>query len=389
MSRHPGVRIERCLGLTILMTALAVPGVLADGPTTANWPSFRGPRASGVAEGYPTPVSWNVESGENIRWKSAVPGLGHSCPVVWGDRVFVTTAISGKPDPMLKVGLYGDVSSVDDDTVHTWKVVCLDKKTGKLLWEKVVHQGVPKIKRHTKSSHANSTPATDGEHLVVFLGSEGLYGFDMAGKLLWKQDFGVLESSYFRMKEAQWAFGSSPVIHDGRVVVQCDVLGESFLAAFDVRDGRPLWRTARDDVPTWSTPTIHQGAERTSILVNGFQHIGGYDFATGKEIWKLAGGGDIPVPTPVVAHGLIFFTSAHGRTPPIYAVRLGASGDITLTVSQTSNEHVAWSDEKKGAYMPTPLVYGDYLYVCRDQGALFCLDARSGEEIYQQRIHSG
>ena len=168
---------------------------------------------------------------------------------------------------------------------------------------------MPKIKRHMKSTHANSTLATDGERIIAFFGSEGLHAFDMKGKQLWKKDLGVLDAGYYLAPEAQWETGSSPILHDGVVVVQADVQKGSFIAAFDARDGKELWRTTRDDVPTWSTPTVHEVNGRTQLLVNGMRHVGAYDFKTGEVIWKLSGGGDIPVPTPVVSDGLVFVTN--------------------------------------------------------------------------------
>jgi outer membrane protein assembly factor BamB len=353
-----------------------------------NWPSFRGPNASGIAEGFATPTTWNVEKGQSVRWKTPIPGLSHSSPVVWGNRVFVTTAISGKEKPELRVGLYGDVASVEDTTVHRWKVYCLDKQTGRILWERTARTGVPRIPRHTKSTHANPTVATDGRRLVAFFGSEGLYCYDLQGKLLWTKDLGVLDSGWYVMT-ARWGFASSPILHENMVLVQCDVLTNSFLAAFDLTSGRQIWRTPRADVPTWSTPTIYREGARAQLIVNGYKHIGGYDIRTGKELWRLTGGGDIPVPTPVIGHGLVFITNAHGRMAPIYAIRLGATGDISLKESEQSNSHVTWSYARDGAYMQTPLVYGDHLYVCRDNGALSCYEAKTGKRLYQERLGTG
>ena len=211
-----------------------------------NWPAFRGLNASGIAEGFATPVTWDVESSRNIKWKTEIPGLGHSSPIIWGNRLFVTTAVSGVDKPELKVGLYGNIQPVEDDTIHEFKVYCLDKNSGKILWERTSHKGVPKVKRHPKSTHANSTAATDGRHLAVFFGSEGLYCYDMEGKLLWKKDFGVLDSAFFMVPTAQWGFASSPVIHQGVVLIQADVLNDSFLAALDVETGIPRGLLAPD-----------------------------------------------------------------------------------------------------------------------------------------------
>jgi outer membrane protein assembly factor BamB len=361
----------------------------ADPKPGSDWPSFRGINASGVAEGFPTLTTWDVPKKQGLRWRAALDGLGTSSPIVWGDRVCTTTAISGKLDSSLKIGLYGDITSVEDNTPHTWKVVCLNKKTGSVVLDTTLQTGVPKIKRHTKSTHANSTLATDGNRLVAMLGSEGLYTLDMNGKVLWKKDLGVLDSGYYQVPQAQWEFGSSPIIHEGVVLIQADVQKNSFLAAFDVKDGHELWRTPRQDVPTWSTPTIHKFGNQTQVLVNGWHHIGAYDFKTGREIWKINGGGDIPVPTPVTGLGFVYITSAHGSLSPVYAIRETATGDISLGANETSNTHIAWSVPRGGAYMATPLVYQDILYVVGWNGVLLAFDGKTGERLYQERVGGG
>ena len=351
-----------------------------------NWPSFRGLNARGFSDGRPTPVTWNIESKKNIEWKTAIPGLAHSSPIIWGNRIFITTAVSENENPVLDTELKGNINPVEGETSHQWKVYCLDKKTGKILWEKTAHEGVPKVKRHPMATHANSTAATDGKYVVAFFGSEGLYCYTMDGKLVWKKDFGILESAFFSVPTAQWGFASSPVIHDGVVVVQCDALNTAFLAALDIKSGKELWRTPREDYPTWSTPTIYVGEQSTQIIVNGFKHIGGYDFQTGKEIWKINGGGDIPIPTPVVADNLVYINSAHGRMSPIYAIKLDAEGDISLEDETTSNENIVWSVRRGGAYIQTPLIYGDYLYNLNWNGSLSCFNAKTGEQVYREQL---
>ena len=362
------------------------PSVVNQGNAGVDWPQFRGIRAVGVAEGFSLPATWNAADGTNIVWKTPIPGLGLSSPIVWKDEVFISTSISGRDDAGLKVGYYGNIQSVTDDTAHEWRVYALDKKTGAIRWQQTAYKGVPKIKRHTKSTHANSTLATDGERLIAFFGSEGLYAYDLRGKLLWKKDLGVLDAGYYMVPDAQWETGSSPVLHDGMVILQADVQKGSFLAMFDAKDGREVWRVARTDVPTWSTPTIHIVNGQTQILVNGMRHVGAYDFKTGEEIWKLSGGGDIPVPTPVVSDGLIYITNAHGPASPVYAIRETASGDISLKPDTTSNEHVAWSAARSGGYMCTPLVYRGLVYIVRYNGVLNVFDAKSGEKKYETRL---
>jgi outer membrane protein assembly factor BamB len=303
--------------------------------------------------------------------------------------VCVTTAVAQDKEEALKVGLYGDITPVDDATPLSWEVHCFDKTSGARRWSAVAHKGVPKIKRHPKGTHANSTLATDGRRLVAMFGSEGLFAYDTSGTQLWRRDLGLLEYSFFQVPEAQWGFASSPVIHGDRVIVQADVLKGSFLAAFDVATGRELWRTARNDYPTWSTPTVHAANGRAQVIVNGFKHVGGYDLATGKEIWRMNGGGDIPVPTPLVHRDLAIITNAHGPAAPIFAVRLGATGDISLAAGAQANDHVAWSHPREGAYMQTPIVYREQLYVCRDNGVLNVYDVPTGKRLYQQRLAGG
>jgi outer membrane protein assembly factor BamB len=372
--------------LLVFITNNSIFSQLKNRSKNTNWPGFRGLAAAGIAEGYSTPVSWDVETGKNIKWKTEIFGLGHSSPVVWKDRIFITTAISGKNDPEMKVGLYGDIEPVDDETIHTWKVFCLNKKTGKMIWEKTACTGIPKIKRHPKSTHANPTVATDGKHVVAFFGSEGLYCYNMDGQLLWEKDLGVLNSTFFLFPGAQWGFASSPIIHENSVIVQCDVLKNSFIASFNVESGKEIWRTPRDEFPTWGTPTVFTKKNMSQIVVNGFKHIGGYDFETGKEIWKMKGGGDIPVPTPVIAHDLIFINNAHGKMSPIYAIKTNARGDISLAKDKSSNEFIVWSIKRGGAYMQTPLIYGDYLYNLRGNGTLTCFNAKTGALIYKEKV---
>ena len=368
-----------------------IAGIALSGAVLAadNWPSFRGPGASGVAEGPPPPISWDVPANKGVKWRVPVPGLSHSSPIVWGSQVCLATAVSSATTAELKVGLYGNIESANDQSPHRFMVNCYDEQTGKPLWERVAHTGVPKVKRHTKSSHASSTLATDGRYIVAFFGSEGLYAFDMNGKPIWKRDFGVLDSGFFMAPEAQWAFASSPIIHGDRVIIQVDVQKDSFVAALDLATGRDVWRTPRADVPTWSTPAVYARGDTAQVIVNGWKHIGGYDLSSGKEVWRMTGGGDIPVPTPITSHGLIFITNSHGGKSPVYAVKPSARGDITLADAETSNAHVEWSAARDGAYMQTPLVYGDLLYVCKDNGVLSVFDVKTGQRHYQARLADG
>jgi outer membrane protein assembly factor BamB len=382
--------------LVVLGLLACAGGCAVTAPADGDWPQFRGPGAAGIGDGLDAPLSWDVEKGEGVRWRTPIPGLGHASPVVLGERVYIVTAVSGDPETPLRVGLYGDIAPVDDPSVHSFRLYVLERASGKVLAATTICESVPRIKRHPKASHASSTPAAGGKRLVVFLGSEGLYGFDLEGKLVWKRDLGVLDSGYYLAPAAQWGFASSPVIWRDRVIVQCDVQKGSFLAAFALDDGRELWRAPRDEVPTWGTPTVVEavtsgggGARRAEVVVNGHRHAGGYDPATGKELWRMKGGGDIPVPTPVAAGGLVFLTNAHGGTQPLWAVRLGAEGDISLEGDVLENRSVAWYLGRAGVYLQTPIVYRDHLYLCRGSGVLACYEAASGKEVYEKRLGPG
>ena len=360
--------------------------VLAALAQAQNWPQFRGPQAAGVAEGSPAAVKWDAPKAVNMRWKTQVPGLAHSSPVVWGNKVFITTAVTSAAKDETRYGLYGDVAPVKDDPKHSWKVYALDKQTGKILWERLAYEGIPKVKRHPKSTHADSTPATDGKYLVVLFGSHGLYAYNLNGKLLWKQDLGLLDSGWFYDPDYQWEHGSSPVIYRDLVIVQADVQKDSYIAAYYLKNGKLAWKTSRDEISSWGTPTVYQGKTRAELITNGSRAIRGYDPATGKELWRLTPNSEVTTPTPIVAHDLIYVTSGYRPIQPIYAIKVGSNGDITLKEGKTSSDAIAWSKPRGGPYMPTPVVYGDLLYTCSNQGVLTAYNALTGERVYQERL---
>lgn len=350
------------------------------------WSGYRGYYASGVLDDANLPDDWNMEDGSNVLWKIDIPGLALSSPVIWGDKLFITTAISEQDTSGLRTTLSGDVQPVEDESVHEWKVYCLDKNSGSIIWEETAFKGIPKIKRHPMSTHANTTMASDGEHAVAFFGSEGLYCYNMDGELLWEKNFGLLKSVFFVAESAEWEFASSPIIHDGVVIIQVDVLENSFVAALDIKTGEELWKAERDEYPGWSTPNIYNVDGKDIVVVNGYKHRGAYDFLNGEEIWRMSGGGDIPVPTPIIGDELIYFNSAHGRSFPILAVKKDASGDITLGEEETSNEGVLWSHPRGGSYMHTMLLYKGFIYNVRFNGQVQCIDANTGEEMYKEKI---
>jgi outer membrane protein assembly factor BamB len=350
------------------------------------WTAYRGRFSSGVLDNADLPATFNLKEMVNIRWKTTIPGLGLSSPVIWGNKLFITTAVSQGDKEGFKPGIYGDITPVNDLSIHEWKVLCLDKNTGKLLWETTSYKGIPAMKRHPKSTHANTSIATDGNYVVAFFGSEGLYCYDMDGKLQWDKSFGLLKSVFFAVKSAEWEFASSPVIYDGVLIIQCDVLEDSFVAAFDIKTGRQLWKTQRDEYPGWCTPNIYTDAGKTYVALNGFKNRGGYDFKTGKEVWRMSGGGDIQIPTPIIGNGLIYFNSAHGRYSPIIAVKTNAVGDISLKDNTTENQYVKWSQPRGGSYMQTLLLYRDHLYNVNWNGSVVCLDPLSGKEIFSGKL---
>jgi len=350
-----------------------------------NWPSFRGHQGCGLAEGFATVAEWDMETEKNVLWKSAVPGLGHSSPIIWGDRIFLTTAIYSEGEQYLKVGMYGSGDPEEEDGEFSWHLYCFDRATGEMLWDRASYKGKSKDKRHPKSTHASSTPCTDGTHVVAYFGSEGLHCYDFEGELLWSIDLGRVNQGAPGAPEYEWGGGASPVIHEGKLIVQCDQQDQSFIAAYDVRTGKEIWKTDRDEDPTWGTPTVITGTH-PQIVANGYKHIGAYEIETGKEIWKMHGGGDVPVPTPIVAFDHIFITNAHGRMAPIYAIKTSAKGDISLEETSLANEHITWSIRRGGNYIPTPIIVGEHLYCCSDRGEVTCFNARGGEVVYRHRL---
>jgi outer membrane protein assembly factor BamB len=358
-------------------------------PLAAQWPMFRGPAAAGVAEKQNLPPTWDATTGANIKWKTPIPGLAHSSPIVYGDRIFVTTAVSSRANATFKPGLYGDGTASDDLSVHRWNVLCLDRKTGKLLWERTAYEGVPREKRHIKSTYASATPATDGRIVVALFGSQGLYAYDFKGELLWKKDLGRIDAGAYDAPDYEWGTASSPVIFERLIIVQVDQQRGSFLFAADAATGKTVWRTERDELPSWASPNVFPG-RRKELVTNAPNLIRGYDPSTGKELWRLGGSSKITAPTPVFSADMIYVASGRRPEAPIFAVRPGASGDITLAKGQQANDAVAWSKQQRGSYMPTPLLYGGLLYVNGNAGIFDCYDAATGAEIYRERIpHQG
>ena len=354
-----------------------------------NWPGFRGLGGRGVADGYPTRAEWNLDpaSGTNggLLWRTGVPGLGHSSPIIWKDRIYLATAVPRSGQPSLRVGYYGDVGPANDDGEQDWLVQCLDKRDGRLKWERLVRTAKPSTVRHEKASHANTTLVTDGRRLVGFFGSDGLYCLDMKGRVLWQRELGRINVAW---KKIPWGYASSPALSGDRIVLLCDDENDPFIAALSLRDGREIWRVSRRDrcENSWGSPLIHDDRRRRQVVANGYPYIVSYDLETGAELWRLRGGGDIPIPTPFVAEDHFVISNAHGGKAPLFAVRMTASGDISLGEGLTSNESVAWSVPNGGSYISTPVVYDGLIYLANHNGVMRCFDFKTGKRLYEERL---
>jgi len=355
-----------------------------------NWPAFRGREGVGVSDGFPLLAAWNADPAAGklagVKWKSPVPGLGHSSPIIAGNRIYVCSAVrkaAGKAPLKLAVG--GEPTAAQDNDEQSWVVLCYDTQTGKELWRQTARSAKPRATRHEKASHANTTLATDGEHLVAFFGSEGLYCYDLNGKLLWSRDLGLINISKYGIG---WGYGSSPTIYQNRIALLCDDPDNPFLAVLSLADGKELWRVSRKGIceRSWGTPFIHASASSTQVVTNGWPWTVSYDLETGKERWRIGGGGDNPIPTPFSANGWIYVTNAHGGKAPVWVVRPDAKGDLTPKDGEPKNEGLVWAGNNMGSYISTPVVYGDYIYLGNANGVVRCLHAKTGEKIFEERL---
>jgi outer membrane protein assembly factor BamB len=370
----------------ITILAMLWAGLLFTPVEAQNWPTFRGPQASGVADERALPSQWDGVQGNNLQWKTAIPGLAHSSPIVWGNLIFVTTAIDAETKTPFTPK---DSATPKDASPTTWRLYCLDKQTGKILWERFAVRAVPRTKRHAKASQANQTPVTDGKYVAALMGSEGLFVYDLKGKLLWKRDLGVLSTGWFGHHEIEWGHGSSPIIYRDMVIVQFDGHKQSFIASWNLKTGRQVWRVDRHEVTTWSTPAVYESGGRAELIANGGHFIRGYDPATGKELWRFDDNHtEVKQQVPIFAKGLIIVTSGYPPGRPIVAFKPGANGDISLGDNEQINQHLAWRAPKGSAYTPSPLAYGDQLYICSDNGVFSSYKLENGELIYQARLPS-
>jgi outer membrane protein assembly factor BamB len=369
--------------MPVLRLALPFAVLFAAAASAQDWPSFRGPFAQGIADGQELPAEWDVKTSRNIRWTQTLPGTGHSSPIVSGDRVFVTTAVAAE-EPKLVLGDEGDTDPVSDRGPVSWRLLCLDATDGKILWDREAYNGAPRAKRHVKASQANATPATDGKTVVALFGSEGLAAFDRDGQPLWRVDLGVLDPGLLDDPTSQWGHGSSPVIFEDLAIVQVDRHRGSFLAAYDLATGRQVWKVAREERPVWSTPTLHVVDGKPELVVVGGVHVRGYDPRTGAERWRFQDVAEVKTPTPFVSNGLVIFAGGY-RGRPLFAIREGAKGDVSVAADARKGPFLAWRTEPGGPYTVTPVAYRDLLYVVRDEGILAVYEVPTGALVYRER----
>lgn len=380
LSRYHGASLA-ILSVIGVVCSVAMVSATASEPAgqAANWPQFRGPGAGGVAETADLPERWSAT--ENVAWQRDLPGRGWSSPVAWGNRVFLTTVVNTGESEEARKGLYfGGDRPKPSDAVHQWLVYCLDLESGEILWQRQVHEGPPESAIHLKSSYASETPVTDGERVYCLFGNLGIFCFDFAGEEVWRREIPPQPTRY------GWGTAASPVLDGDRLYLVNDNEIESTLTALDARTGEEIWRVARPEKSNWSTPFVWKHDQRTEIVTPGTGAIRSYD-TDGNELWTLRGMSSITIATPYADGGLVYLSSGYvmDSLRPIYAVRPGATGDITLADGETSNEWIAWSQPKAAPYNPSTLVYRDRLYVLHDRGLLACYDARDGREIYSSR----
>lgn len=365
-------------GIVVLVFSVAFPSPVAiakdkspaQNDPANNWGQWRGPLGTGVAPQADPPLSWGGEKGDNIRWKAPLPGRGHSTPIVWGQHVFLTTAVPyGKALPPRYSTAPGTHDGVPVTQHHEFVVLAFNRADGKQIWKRTLRKALPHEGGHYTASLASNSPATDGERVYAFFGTYGLYCLDFQGELLWKKDLGQMQTLHGHGE------GSSPVLYGNTLVVNWDHEGQSFVAAFDKRTGKELWKTNRDEVTSWATPIVIEHEGRPQLIVSGTNRVRGYDLATGKVLWECGGLSTNVVASPVAGNGMVFAGSSYD-TRLLLAIRLaGAHGDVT------DSDQVAWSRTRGTPYVPSPLLYGDALYfLTHYQGILSRVDATTGED---------
>jgi len=365
----------RRLCCAMVLCCILAPASFAE----VNWPCFRG-LSCGVAEDKVLPVSWSAT--ENVVWKVDILGRAWSCPVVWGDKVFLTTVASEGRVEEAKKGLYfGGNREKASAAMHHWIVYCFDWNSGKTVWQKTVHKGKPAQPVHIKNTYASETPVTDGRRVYFYFGNVGVFCFDLEGKELWRKKIDPVKMRY------NWGTAASPVLHGDSLFILNDNDEKSYLLALDKKTGEEVFRVDRDEKSNWVTPYVWQNAERTELVTCGTGKIRSYDL-DGQLLWQLGPMSIIAIPTPVHKDGLLYICSGYvgdRKNRPVYAIRLGASGDITPKDEQDTGKCIAWHHKFGGPYNPSPIVYGDYFYILYDRGTVSCYDRRTGKVIYEKQ----
>ena len=342
-----------------------------------DWTAFRGADARGVADNPGLKTKWSID--ENLAWRREIPGRGWSSPIVTKGRIILTTVTRAEGEPeFAKPGLYFGGNRPKPPTVeHEWVVVCVDLESGDIAWTKTLHTAVPTTPRHIKNSYGSETPVTDGENIYVLFGDIGCYCLSLEGEILWKKELPACRTRY------GWGTASSPILHKDQLIIVNDNEDQSYLVALNKRTGEEIWRTERDEKSNWATPFIWENNLRTEIITPGTGKVRSYDLE-GKLLYEFGGCSSITIARPYAVHGLLFVSSGYiGDTKrPIYAIKPGASGDISLKTGATSSEHIVWSQKKGAPYNPSTIVYGDLLYVLHDRGFTEVRDARTGKPVH-------
>jgi outer membrane protein assembly factor BamB len=369
-----------CFSLLLLLVVCSTEPVQAQD----NWPQFRGAQSLGISDNQNLPDTWSAT--ENVAWKTDIKGRGWSSPIVWGNKIFVTSVVNLGEEEAPKKGLYfGGERKEPPKDEHQWNVVCLDVNDGHMVWEQTAHTGQPATTIHIKNSYASETPVTDGERVYAFFGNVGLYCYDLDGKLVWKHEIEPHKTRY------GWGTAASPVLYQDRLYLVNDNEEESYLLALNAKTGEQVFRVDRDEKSNWATPYVWKNSLRTELIVPGTGKIRSYDLE-GQPLWELGGMSSITVAMPYSQGDMLYVSSGYvlDKQKPIYAIKPGASGDITLEGDATSNEFIVWCAKMGGPYNPTSLLYGDSIYVLYDQGFFACFDAKTGAEVYpKKRIPDG
>ncbi|MBI4471761.1 MAG: PQQ-binding-like beta-propeller repeat protein [Acidobacteria bacterium] len=378
----PALILGRLFVLVALLTgiihAAMAPSLLQTPFPVREWAQWRGPDGLGISDETGFPTVWSPTS--NIKWKTAIPGRGHSSPIVWGDRIFLTTSFKGELVPGRKAPVHLDFSyrpgyvhpdSVDIEYKHTVKVLAIDARTGRIVWERTAYDGLMFDDRHRKNTYASPTMVTDGRLVYAFFESLGLYAYDFDGNLKWQASLGPII-------KAGLGPGTSPIPYENLIIVQCDqeMGAGSAIVALDKTTGKQVWRTERSTRRSWATPLLVKSGDRVDLVASGAEVVIAYDPLTGKERWRANGTQSHPIPSAVAGHGLVIL-SAGSSAKRAFAVRLGQAGNLTDTPA------IVWRHNKGAAYVPSPILYGDYFYLMSDAGIITCLDAKTGQLVYE------